>query len=45
MREPGEDDDTPLPPGFIDELRRLDREREASTRDDEVISSGDGRKD
>jgi len=29
-REPGCDDDTQLPPGFMDELRRLDREREAS---------------
>lgn len=28
MREPGEDDDTPLPPGFMEELRRLDRERD-----------------
>lgn len=26
--EPGCDDDTPMPPGFIDELKRLCRERD-----------------
>lgn len=28
-REPGEVDDVPLPTAFMDELRRLDRERAA----------------